>query len=155
MKTLGVRILDKRNNVVSVELADILVEIQDGSLCYWSILYLQATGDLGEGKSIPVFEKQIHDSENGFFIDWIELKNLSKKFWDLMDITLLGCRNQNQLCRYPTEQEMYETCDYVIEMIDSSYWEVFSKDGEFIDRLSEKFNDVKHLNPDFRQKEMK
>jgi hypothetical protein len=35
------------------ELPDILKEIQNGNLLNWSILYLYATGHLGEGKSIP------------------------------------------------------------------------------------------------------
>ena len=57
MKTKGIRILDKINNTVSVELSDILHEIPDGDSFYWSILYLYATGNLGEEQSIPDFEK--------------------------------------------------------------------------------------------------
>ena len=40
---------------------------------------------------------------------------------------------------------MYETCDFVIEMVDSSYWEVFSKNEQLIDRLAAKFKDVQFL----------
>ncbi len=149
--TKGIRILDKKNRVVAVELPDILEEISNGNQLEWSILYLQTTGDLGKGKSVPEFEQQIIDSEKGLFITWKELDDLSQKFWDLMDISLIGCKDKNLLRRYENDQEMYETCDIVIEMIDSGYWEVFSKDENLINRLASKFKDVEFLKPDFEK----
>ncbi|MGE5196633.1 MAG: hypothetical protein ACM3JI_04825 [Anaerolineae bacterium] len=149
--TKGIRILDKKARIVTVELSDILEEINNGDQFEWSLFYLQATGDLGKGKSIPEFEQQIIGSEKGFFITWKELNNLSQKFWDLMDITVIGCKDKNLLRRYKNDQEMYKTCDIVIEMIDSGYWEVFSKDEQLINRLAEKFKEIKFLEPDFEK----
>ena len=100
MEAKGIRILDKKNRVVCVELPGILEEIQNGNLFHWSILYLDASGHLGEGRSIPVFEKQIYDSEKGLFITWDDLNLLSKKFYQIIDITLIGCKNKNLLRRY-------------------------------------------------------
>lgn len=151
MKVKGIRILDKVKRVVSVELPDILEEIPNGNLFHWSILCLEAMGHLEEGKSIPVFEKQIGDSEKGLFIDWNDLNTLSKKFYQIIDITLIGCKDKNLLRRYKNDQEMYETCDMIIEMIDSSYWEIFSKDDQLINRLSKKFKDTEFLSPDFEK----
>ena len=34
-------------------------------------------------------------------------------------------------------------------MIDSGYWEVFSNDEEFINRLAKKFKDIEFLAPDY------
>ena len=76
------------------ELSDILQEVKNGNQLEWSILYLQTTGHLGQGKSIPEFEQQIIDSEKGFFITWNDLNELSHKFWDLMDIIIIGCINK-------------------------------------------------------------
>ncbi|MBI5346279.1 MAG: hypothetical protein HZB76_03975 [Chlamydiae bacterium] len=151
MKSQGIRILDKNNRIVSVELPDILKEIQNGDLFHWSILFLEATGHLGEGRSIPIFEKQIYDSEKGLFITWNELNLLSGKFHQVIDIILIGCKDKNLLRRYDNDQEMYETCDIVIEMFDSCYWEVFSKDKDLINRLAAKFKDIKFLAPDFEK----
>jgi len=146
MKTQGIRIKDlKENKVVAVKFPDILEEIPNGNSLYWSILYLDAMGRLGEGKSIPVFEKQINDSENGFFITWADLNLLSKKFHQIIDITLIGCKDEKLLGRYETDEELHQTCDIVIEMIDSSYWEVFSKDEDLIARLKAKFRDTELL----------
>ena len=145
MKVKGIRILDKKNGIVSVNLSDVLEAVPHGNIFHWSILFLYASGHLGEGKSIPAFEKQIYDSEKGFFIDWNDLNMLSKKFYQIIDITLIGCKNKNLLHRYDTDQKMHETCDIVIEMIDSNYWEVFSKDEELINCLTHKFKEIKFL----------
>jgi hypothetical protein len=127
MKSRGIRINDvKENGVVAVQLSDILEEIHDGNLFHWAILYLDASGHLGEGQSIPVFEKQIYDSENGFYISWNELNSLSKKFYQIIDIMLIGCKDKSFLHRYDNDQNRLESCDFVIDMNDSTYWEVFS-----------------------------
>jgi hypothetical protein len=147
----GIRILDKKNRIVSVGLPDILKEIDNGDQFKWSILYLQTTGDLGEGRSVPVFEKEIIDAKKGLFITWKELNELSQRFWDLMDIIIIGCKDRDLLRRYENDQEMYETCDIIIEMIDSNYWEVFSKDHNLITTLQAKFKDTKLLEPNFEK----
>lgn len=151
MKVKGIRILDKVNRIVSVELPDILEEIPHGNLFHWSILCLEAMGHLGEGKSMPVFEKQIDCSERGQFISWSELNMLSKKFYQIIDVTIIGCKDKNLLHRYESDKEMYETCDIVIEMIDSSYWKLFSKDEQLINRLASKFKEITFLTSDFEK----
>lgn len=139
MKTKGIRIFDKKNGIICVTLPDILEEIRNGNLLHWSILDLESTGDLGEGKSIPVFEKQIIEAKNGYFIEWKELNFLSNKFYQIMHLVLIGCRNKDLLHRYDDDQEMYETCDIVIVMFDSWFWEIFSKDENLINKLASKF----------------
>lgn len=149
MKSQGIRISDNINNVVNVTLIDILQEIMNEEIHYWSILFLDAIGDLGDKKSIPEFENQILESEKGIFISWKELCNLAKKFEQIIDITILGCKDLESIRRYDIEQEMYESCDIVIEMVDSSYWEIFSKDKSIINRLAAKFKDTQLLETDF------
>lgn len=148
MELKGIRIEDlTENGIVSVKLPDILKEIPNGNSFFWSILYLYVLGPLKDGLSIDILEKQINGSEKGLFITWNDLNILSNKFHQIIDITIIGCKDKNLLRRYETDQEIYEMCDIVIEMIDSSYWEVFSKDIALINRLAIKFNDVKFLEP--------
>ena len=145
MKTRRIRIHDKKNNIISVELPQILIEIQNGQSYFWSILYIYGSGHLEENKSIKNFEKQVQILENGFYISWEQLNDLSTKFWDLIDITIIASKEEKKLRRFESDEKMYETCDFVIEMIDSNYWEVSSKDAEFILRLSKKFKKVELL----------
>lgn len=151
MKATGIRILDKDNGVLNVQLYDILKEISNGSLFAWSILCLEASGNLGSDKSILEFEKGINESERGLFITWEELNMLSKKFHQIINMVLLGCKDKNFLRRYEHDREMCETCDIVIDMMDSSYWEVFSKDEQLINRLALKFKDIQFLTSDLRK----
>jgi hypothetical protein len=151
MKVKGIRILDKINRVVCVELPDILKEIQNGNFLHWSILYLYASGHLGEGKSIPTFIEQINESKRGFFINWKDLNSLANKLYEVIDILIIGCRDEKLLTRYQNDKQMYETCDIVIEMIDSGYWEIFSKNENLINRFARKFKEIKFLESDFEK----
>lgn len=155
METIGIRILDGEDNVVSVKLSDILNIIDDGNIFNWAILFsdiiLVSEITLQEGKSIIAQEKQINKSANGLHISWGELKSLSKKIHQEIDLIIIGCKNKENLHRYNSDIIMYNTCDIVIEMIDSSFWQVFSKDGDLIKRLAKKFKDTKFLSPDFKR----
>lgn len=148
-KIKGIRILDKIDRVVCVNLVDILTEISYGNSLYWSILFLQARGNLGKGISIVGFQNRLNKSERGLNIKWDELNILSHKFEEIEHIILIACKNKDQLHRYKEDQEMYETCDIVIEFFDSSFWEVFSKDEQLIKRLASKFKKVEHIESDF------
>jgi hypothetical protein len=149
MKTRGLRIEDNKNNVVSVKLQDILKEIQNGDLFNWSILYFYGSGTLKDGKPIMVFDEEIRKAKKGLLLNWNELNELSNCFSDVWDIVIIGCKDEKLISRYTNYQTMYETCDIVIEMVDSSYWEIFSKDPDLINKLSLKFKDIKFLESDF------
>lgn len=125
--------------------------IPDGNSFYWSILYLYATGNLINEQSIPDFEKKIKESEKGFLLTWKELSDFLNKLWDLIDITIIACKDKDIIKRYDNDQEMYEKCDIVIEMIDSGYWEIFSKDLKTINQLNKKFKETEILKPDFEK----
>ena len=63
---------------------------------------------------------------------------------------LIGCKDRKMIRRYENSKTMYEACDVVIEMIDSNFWEVFSNDGNLINRLSKKFKEIEFLDSDFQ-----
>jgi hypothetical protein len=151
MKSKGLRIFDTVGDYLSVTLPDILNEIHDGELLHWSILFLNGCGDLGEGKSIPLFQNQIYHSEKGYLLSWEELNILSHKFYQIYDIDIIGCYNKKLLARYENDQVMCEKCDIVIMIVDSTFCQVFSKDETLINRLAAKFKNTKFLEPDFER----
>lgn len=146
----GIRILDTTNHVVNVELNDILIEIPNGNLYHWSILSLEGIGS-PDKKPIPTFQKEILNSSNGFFISWDKLNVLASKFSQIIDMVLIGSKDKHNLKRYATDQEMYEVCDIVVDMFDSSFWEIFSKDEAFINRLALKFKKTEFIMSDFQK----
>jgi len=151
MKSKGIRILDIEGHVVCVTIFDILEEVREGNLFHWTILFLDGTPMPGHGKFLKEYEKQVNKSENGLRITWEELNLLSQKYHQIIDMILIGSKDVNLLHRYGIDQEMYETCDFVIEMFDTSFWEVFSKNEELINRFAVKSKDTKFLAPDFKK----
>lgn len=145
MESKGIRILDKHNRVVSVKLLDILDMIPNGESFHWAILWSDITPRKGDGEFIMNLEQQVNKAENGLSIDWEELKSLTKKIHQEIDLAVIGCSNKENLHRFKNDREMYEQCDIVIEMFDTSYWRVFSKDDDLIERLGKKFKDVEFL----------
>lgn len=131
----GIRISAHKNLVT---LSDILKEIQRGDQLFLSILFLYAMGDLGQ--SVPLLENEINGSKNGLPFAWENLVCLASKFYDIMDITIIGSHDVNLLHRFESNEAMYEICDIVIEMIDSSYWIIFAKDEKLIEKLAKRFN---------------
>jgi hypothetical protein len=151
MRTNGIRILDKNKRKVSVELEDLFEEIRNGNLLEWTILYFYGIVKLNNGKSVPEFEDEINKSSKGLLINWKDLNELAANFLDVYDILIIGCKDSSKLIRYENDQIMYETCDIVIEMFDSSFWEVFSNDESLIKRLAEKFNEIQYLKTNFKK----
>lgn len=149
MKAKGIRIEDESDGFLTVNLSDILQEIKNGTKFYWSILFMDVTGNLGEGISVPIFQEQINNSEKGFFINWEDLNALAKKFRQIIDITILGCKNEELIKRYEDEQDLYESCDIVIRMIDGYCWEIFSKDENLINRIASKFKKIEYIESDY------
>lgn len=149
MKTKGIRISDREKGYVSVDLSDILKEISNGDSFYWSILSLYSVGDLGLKKLTSIPEEKIDQLEKGMLIEWNELSSIKTNSSQIIDTIIIGCKEKKFLKRYKKDQEMYETCDIVINMFDSSYWEIFSKDESLINRLASKFKETMFLESDF------
>ena len=86
-------------------------------------------------------------------IEWENLCALSKKFWQVIWITIIGCKNSENIRKYSSDLEMYEFCDFVIEIIDGGCCEVFSNDNEFIKRLQKKYSETELLSTTWDEKD--
>lgn len=148
----GIRIADKKEGVVSAEIQDILSEIDKPQDLFWSILYMQVYRYYGPEPRIVDLEEEAGKNPNGLQIPWKRLVSLAKHTVQFEDLILIGCKNQEKLVRKKRAANQHECVDVYIEMFDSSYWEVFSKDHIFIKRLEHKFKETELLSPDFREK---
>jgi hypothetical protein len=151
MKTHGIRISDGRDDVLTVKIEDILQEIKNGSDLKWCILFLDGTPNKGEGILVNEYKCKINGLENGLHLDWREIFLISKKFFQIFEVTILGCKAEKNLHRYSNDQEMYLSCDIVIELIDCAFWQVFSKNTELIKKLKEKFKKTELLETNFKK----
>lgn len=156
MKSKGIRISDTEKwgtgTILGVSPIDILEMIDDNNNMKWAILELEATGDLGEKKWEQL--DGIQESERGYWIEWKDLKDISKKFWQVIWMTIIGSKDEKNLHFYESGFTMYESCEIVIEIIDGGYCEVFSHDHQLIDKIAKKFKDIEYLEPDWNKNQL-
>lgn len=129
------------NRFLIVSLDDILIKICNGNKFFWNILWIEDAFS----EKISDLSKKINHSPDGFGLSWDMLLELNKQFALLTDITLMGNQDASKNRRYINERTMYESCDIVIQLIDSGYWFVYSKNEELLNKLWKDFKEVKHL----------
>lgn len=117
-----------KDDILSIKLIDILHLVNNPKEIHWKICWI-------EGISIKGFDMLAFETEvkKGLKVSYDELIDLNKKIVQIYDLVLVGDREN-------TEGKNEKDCDYIIELIDSSFWEVTSKNEEFIDTLRQTFH---------------
>lgn len=151
MNTKGLRISDIKDGKC-IPLSEVLENVPYANQLNWALLWCDVTPIKEEGKPIIELQKKINESKDGFPCTFESLVDLSKRVFQEIEMLIIGCRIKNNLHRYEEDQKMYETCDIVIEMIDGGFWEIFSKDINWIDRLAKKYKAIEFLRPDFQKR---
>lgn len=138
-----IEIFDKRDSAI-IDLPDILAALEpEGQNLRWSILDLEARGDLSRlGTTMQNLEQQIENAPNGLILEWKDLKQLAGEFDQIINGTLAGCRNPEVLNQINIE-DLQSACDIVIQAIDSSLWSVYSRDDGILQKLRSAFREVK------------
>ncbi|WP_295800957.1 hypothetical protein [Mucilaginibacter sp.] len=146
MKSIdSIRINGNDDEILSVSLQDILENIKDGQTLKWSLLWIYAVGDLGTNKNMLDFEEEVNSANNGIFFTWEELKSLSSKFEQVLEMVLIGVKDIKDLKRYESDELMYSICQYTIELIDSSYWEIHSLDISSLEQIKDNLPGVEYI----------
>jgi hypothetical protein len=151
MNTKGIRISDLKEGKC-VPLSELLDTIPNGNQLNWNVLWFDVTPIEKEGKLLTEVQKKIKESKEGISYTFESLSELSKKIFQEIEVLVIGSKNRENTHRYKDDQEMYESCDIVIEMIDGSFWEIFSKDPDWIEQLTKKYREIEILAPDFQKK---
>ena len=144
MKTQRLSISDKKNGKC-IPLIEILDSIKDGEQLNWQLLWLDVTPCPNDAEYIVKLQETINKSEDGLPISFGSLKNLGLKFFQEIDLTVIGFQLDENLRRYKEDKEMYEKCDVVIEMIDGGFWEVISQDETLLSNLQAKYKEVEMI----------
>lgn len=142
----AVRVSGSKHEVLSVELKDVLNCLADAEKNKWGLLWLHAMACLGNGKSMVDYEQKINHSEAATKVFWKDLVKLSTQIIQTIDIVIIGDKNGANIIKYSTDEQMFNSCRYVIELIDSSYWLVHSSDDNFIENLFDKLAGVEYYN---------
>lgn len=147
MKTKGIRISDIKNGKC-IPLFELLEGIPCTCHLHWALLWCDVTPVQGKGKQIIELQKLINESLDGVSFTFKSLVNFSEQIFQEIEILIIGCESKNDIHRYEEDREMYENCNTVIEMIDGGFWEIFSKNINWIEELSKKYKEVEFINSD-------
>jgi hypothetical protein len=118
-----------------------LIEEQ-ASYLVWSILWLWAVGELGDGRSMVEFEDQIGTEPKGVTLSWAELVGLAARFDQVIDGVFVGCKSRDEIPGARSGPELYGASEIVIEVVDSDFVAFFAKDSKVVDQVSARFKNV-------------
>ena len=123
-----------KSAVLEISLLDVLSVISKGSVYHWKVLWLMAFGK-SESQNILELENRINNSTHGFSLNWIELNAFARQFSQIIEIVVIGDRDPKNLIRYKKDVDMISNCEFVFELVDSSYWELHSSDNHFNEQV--------------------
>jgi hypothetical protein len=127
-----------------VRLEDVLGLIPKSENVLWSILNIKATGNKNFIDSVLSFENKVKQSKNGLLLNTSELDDLARHFSQIIETLIIGDSDIEKLRRYNTIEEAFKNCNYVFELVDSSYW-IINAQANFIDTIKKKFGSVRTL----------
>ncbi len=120
------------NETLSISLYDILIQIENFNYYKWKILWI-------EGISLQLnmleFENIVNKSEDGLLVTPQELLDIAKKIDQLIELVLIGDEDENNLHKLEDDVSIKQQCLFFIELVDSSYWEISSKDKNYIENF--------------------
>lgn len=131
------------NGILTVDLKSILQPLSpEADELTWSILDLEATGELVNGKNMLDLEQEIRSSPNGLIISWNDLLALANSLDQVINATIVACKDPTAIPGLGLLEYLCETCEIVLQAIDSSLWCVYARDDAVIDRFATAFHDV-------------
>lgn len=136
-----IEIHGNNSSILSVSLKDVLDCVSSKPELHWTILWFEGIGGFKEFSALE-FERLIKNSSKGHSLQMEELYTLSDSLDQLLEIIVIGDRDESNLKRYDSDDDMIQNCDLVLELVDSSYWVIHST---FISlsQFSEKLDGVK------------
>ena len=126
-----------------IELIDLLKLInKDRQQLVWSILDLEAVGDVSEvwERGILDLEENIKYLHQGYILSWQMLVLLAQKFDDVINTVIVGCHKVTQIPSLIPDSNIYDPCEIVLELIDSSVWRIYAKDERLLQHLHHEFS---------------
>ena len=116
-----------------ISFIDILSLIKYPEKYHWKIVWIYA---FYYPSNLVYLEDKINSSK-GYDIKLEDLKKLIESVGQLIELILIGDKGIIEDYSIEKEEEIKNKYDFFIEYVDSSYWEIFSKDNDFSNKLKE------------------
>jgi hypothetical protein len=112
----------------------------------WSILELEAEGDLGDTQTYIDIDNAIKH-QNGYCLTWDRLKELASKFDQVINTIIVASKDINFIAAHKNDfDNMYKNFPLVIAILDGDFWEVSTSDDNLIKKFKSKYEHVEIKN---------
>lgn len=128
-----IRLKGNDERILSIELFDILKYISNINNYKWKILWFDGISKKN-AINIPELEREINNSPNGLNINSTELIKFSKSLHQIIEIVLIGDKDETKLRRC-NDEILKDECEFFLELVDSSYWEISSSNLSFLENI--------------------
>lgn len=113
-----------------------------GNNYLWSILELEAEGDLGDTQTYIDIDNAIK-YQNGYCLTWDRLKELASKFDQVINITIVASKDINFIAAHKGDfDNNYKNFPLVIAILDGDFWEVSTSDEDLVNKFKNKYEHV-------------
>lgn len=128
------------NNIDLLHILDFIKDNINVFDTHWAILFIDAIGTKSvETFKFPDDKEKINKKIKPNIISWNELIKFSSNFDQIIEICIIGCYSITSVQRYGDDSDMKNSCDIVIEVVDSSYIEISCKDFGLFKKFEAKF----------------
>jgi hypothetical protein len=118
----------------------------------WTFLKLDGYGELDS----EAIEQEIYSARQGLILSWDALPDFIRRFEQFVWVVLVGCVDRSDIPRVdkddldviPKPPELYREAEIVIEQLDTSWWRVYAKDDDLLERIRHEFRDVRPVDDD-------
>lgn len=116
-----------------------------GSDLAWSVFFLRAAGE-----DIIRLERVSDSNPHGIALNWRELLILSDRITQTYDGVFVGCARGGALPRHrgDGEIEIPDSCELMLEAVDSTYWVVAATGPGAIKAIQARFRHTEPYEPD-------
>jgi len=128
----------------SVDLANLLANVTTSKPLRWSIMEMWAVAADG-ATDVLALEQQAAESPTGLTMSQSQLEDLSRRLLQLIDGIIVGFDGDP-----PRRQDadLRTKAAVVIEIIDSTYWRVYTRFPSTLDRLRQEFASARVVVPE-------
>lgn len=108
----------------------------------WSILELEAEGDLGDAQIYIDIDNAIKH-QNGYCLSWNKLKELASKLDQVINAVIVASKDINFITTHKNDlNHVYKNFPLAIAILDGDFWEVSTSNKNLITLLQNKYDHV-------------
>lgn len=144
MKNIGIRIFDAENEM-HVKLSHILDLLSNANKYYWFIEFVDGMPAPHCGKEIMALIEERSRAKIARSISWEELSQLSSKFFQIYDLTILASLKEISPEPYEGDLRYAERYDFVATLVDGDFWEIYCKDEDVLALYRSEFKEIEWI----------